>query len=127
MVDQTLFNWTSWARKLRTFGHTVRLMAPHFVNLYLKTSTNDAADAEAICEAVARLNLRFVPIKTIEQHSVLTLHRVSQSFVKARTAQPNQIRSLLGEFGLITPQGITNSARRVPELIEDASNELTGS
>ena len=88
---------------------------------------NDAADAEAICEAVARPNMRFVPIKDIEQQSVLSLHRVRQGFVKARTAQANQIRGLLSEFGLIIPQGIGHIATRVPELIEDASNELPGS
>jgi transposase len=116
-----------WARKLQSLGHTVRLMAPQFVKPYVKTNKNDAADAEAICEAVARPNMRFVPIKDIEQQSVLALHRVRQGFVKARTAQANQIRGLLAEFGLIIPQGIANIAKRVPELIEDASNELTGS
>ena len=115
-----------WARKIERFGHTVRLMAPQFVKPYVKTNKNDAADAEAICEAVARPNMRFVPIKNVEQQSVLALHRVRQSFVKARTAQANQIRGLLGEFGLVVPQGLVNVARRVPELIEDAANELTG-
>jgi len=76
---------------------------------------------------VSRPNMRFVPIKNIEQQSVLALHRVRQSFVKARTAQSNQIRGLLAEFGLIVPVGIANIAKRVPELIEDATNELTGS
>lgn len=116
-----------WARKLKGYGHTVKLMAPQFVKPYVKTNKNDAADAEAICEAVTRPNMRFVPIKNIEQQSVLALHRVRQGFVKARTAQANQIRGLLGEFGLIIPQGIANIAKRVPELIEDASIELTGS
>jgi transposase len=116
-----------WARKLEGFGHTVKLMAPQFVKPYVKTNKNDAADAEAICEAVARPNMRFVPIKNVEQQSVLALHRVRQGFVTARTAQANQIRGLLGEYGLIIPQGIANIAMRVPELIEDASNELTGS
>jgi len=116
-----------WARKLEGFGHTVKLMAPQFVKPYVKTNKNDAADAEAICEAVARPNMRFVPIKNVEQQSVLSLHRVRQGFVKARTAQANQIRGLLGEFGIIIPQGIANIAKRVPELIEDASNDLTGS
>jgi transposase len=116
-----------WARKLTSFGHTVKLMAPQYVKPYLKTNKNDAADAEAICEAVGRPNMRFVPIKNIEQQSVLALHRVRQGFVKARTAQANQIRGLLGEFGLIIPQGIANIAKRVPELIEDGSIELTGS
>jgi transposase len=116
-----------WARKLTGFGHTVKLMAPQFVKPYVKTNKNDAADAEAICEAVARPNMRFVPVKNIEQQSVLALHRVRQGFVKARTAQANQIRGLLAEFGLVIPQGIANIAKRVPELIEDASNELSGS
>jgi transposase len=116
-----------WARKLEGFGHTLRLMAPQFVKPYVKTNKNDAADAEANCEAVARPNMRFVPIKNIEQQSVLSLYRVRQGFVKARTAQGNPIRGLLVEFGLIIPQGIPNIAKRVPELIEDASNELTGS
>ncbi len=116
-----------WARKLEGFGHTVKLMAPQFVKPYVKSNKNDAADSEAICEAVARPNMRFVPIKNIEQQSALALHRVRQGFVKARTAQANQIRGLLGEFGMIIPQGIANIAKRVPQLIEDASNELTGS
>ena len=116
-----------WARKLRSFGHDVRLMAPQFVRPYVKTNKNDAADAEAICEAVARPNMRFVPIKNVEQQGLLALHRARQGFVKARTAQANQIRGLLSEFGLIIPQGIAHIARRVPELIEDATNELPGS
>ena len=116
-----------WARKLEGFGHTVKLIAPQFVKPYVKTNKNDAADAEAICEAVARPNMRFVPTKNVEQQAVLSLHRVRQGFVKARTAQANQIRGLLGEFGIIIPQGITNIAKRVPELIEDASNDLPGS
>ena len=93
-----------WARKLQDFGHTVRLMAPQFVKPYVKTNKNDVADAEAICEAVARPNMRFVPVKSVEQQAVLSLHRVRQGFVKARTAQANQIRSLLGEFGLVHAQ-----------------------
>jgi transposase len=116
-----------WARKLQALGHTVRLMAPQFVKPYVKSNKNDAADAEAICEAVARPSMRFVPIKNVEQQSVLALHRVRQGFVKARTAQANQIRGLLGEYGLVVPQGIAYIAKRVPDLIEDASNELPGS
>ncbi len=113
-----------WARTLLRFGHTVRLIAPQFVKPYVKTNKNDVADAEAICEAVGRPNMRFVPIKSIEQQAILSVHRVRQGFVKARTAQANQIRGLLGEFGLVIPQGIYNVAKRVPELLEDASNEL---
>jgi transposase len=116
-----------WARKIQAIGHTVRLMAPHFVKPYVKSNKNDAADAEAICEGVARPNMRFVPIKNVEQQAVLALHRVRQGFVKARTAQANQIRGLLGEFGLIVPQGIGYIASRAPDLIEDAENDLPGS
>jgi transposase len=95
-----------WARKLMEFGHTVKLIAPQFVKPYVKTNKNDAADAEAICEAVGRPNMRFVPIKNIEQQALLGLHRVRQGFVAARTAQANQIRGLLAEFGLVIPVGI---------------------
>jgi transposase len=102
-------------------------MAPQFVKPYVKTNKNDVADAEAICEAVGRPNMRFVPIKDIEQQAVLSLHRVRQGFVKARTAQANQIRGLLAEFGLVIPQGIAHIAKRVPEFIEDERNELPGS
>ena len=115
-----------WARKLTGMGHDVRLMAPQFVKPYVKTNKNDAADAEAICEAVARPNMRFVPIKNIEQQAVLSLHRVRQGFISARTAQANQIRGLLSEYGIIIPQGISNITKLVPDLLEDASNELPG-
>jgi transposase len=113
-----------WGRTLERYGHTVRLMAPQFVKPYVKTNKNDAADAEAICEAVGRPNMRFVPIKSIEQQAILSVHRVRQGFVKARTGQANQIRGLLGEFGLVIPKGICHVAERVPALLEDASNEL---
>lgn len=116
-----------WARKLQALGHTVRLMAPQFVKPYVKTNKNDMADAEAICEAVARPNMRFVPIKNVDQQAVLALHRARQGFVRARTAQANQIRGLLGEFSLVIPRGITSIAQHVPQLIEDATNELPGS
>jgi len=116
-----------WARTLKGFGHDVRLMSPQFVKPYVKSNKHDVADAEAICEAVERPNMRFVPVKSVEQQAVLSLHRVRQGFVKARTAQANQIRSLLGEFGLIMPAGISHVAKRVPRLLEDASNPLPGS
>ena len=113
-----------WGRTLERLGHTVRLMAPQFVKPYVKANKNDVADAEAICEAVSRPNMRFVPIKSVEQQSILSVHRVRQGFVRARTAQANQIRGLLGEFGLVIPKGIWHVAERVPRLLEDASNEL---
>jgi transposase len=114
-------------RRLKSLGHDARLMAPQFVKPYVKSNKNDVADAEAICEAVGRPNMRFVPAKSVEQQAVLSLHRVRQGFVKARTAQANQIRGLLGEFGLIMPAGISHIAKRVPSLLEDASNQLPGS
>jgi len=115
-----------WARKLQVFGHTVRLIAPQFVKPYVKTNKNDAADAEAICEAVSRPSMRFVAVKNVAQQALLAMHRVRQGFIKSRTAQANQIRGLLGEYGLVIPQGIGNIAKRVPLLIEDATNELPG-
>jgi transposase len=112
-----------WARKLREQGHEVKLMAPQFVKPYVKANKTDAADAEAICEAVTRPTMRFVPIKSVDQHAVLSLHRARSGFVKSRTAQANQIRGLLGEFGIILPQGIVHVAGRLPDIIEDADNE----
>ena len=115
-----------WARKLSELGHTVRLMAPQFVKPYVKTNKSDRNDAEAICEAVARKNMRFVPVKTAEQQAVLALHRARQGFVKARTAQANQLRGLLAEFGIVIPQGIGHIAKRLPEILEDGENALPG-
>lgn len=115
-----------WARRLQSFGHDVKLMAPQFVKPCVKTNKNDVADAEAICEAVSRPNMRFVPIKNGEQQSVLAMHRARQGFVKARTAQANQIRGLLAEYGIVIPQGIGYIAKRLPEILEDGENQLPG-
>jgi transposase len=115
-----------WARELGRLGHDPKLMAPQFVKPYVKTNKNDAADAEAICEAVSRPSMRFVPVKNIEQQAVLSLHRARQGFVKARTAQANQIRGLLGEYGLVIPQGITHVTKRLAGILEDGENELPG-
>lgn len=115
-----------WARKLTELGHTVKLIAPQFVKPYVKTNKNDAADAEAICEAVGRPGMRFVSVKSSEQQALLALHRVRQSFVKARTAQANQIRGLLSEFGIVFSQGITWVTKTLPVILEDASNNLPG-
>lgn len=115
-----------WARKLEPLGHTVKLMAPQFVKPYVKTNQHDAADAEAICEAVGRPSMRFVPLKTGDQQAVLSLHRARQGFVKARTAQANQIRGLLAEYGIVIPQGIGSIVRRLPEILEDGENDLPG-
>lgn len=111
-----------WARKLASMGHTVKLMAPQFVKPYVKSNKNDAADAEGICEAVTRPSMRFVAVKTLEQQGVLSLHRVRQGFVKARTAQANQIRGLLGEFGRILPKGIAAVRVPLPDLLGPADD-----
>ena len=115
-----------WARQLQAMGHTVKLMAPQFVKPYVKTNKNDAADAEAICEAVTRPNMRFVPIKNANQQAVLSVHRARQGFVKARTAQGNQIRGLLMEYGITLPQGLGHIVKCVPAILEDGENELPG-
>jgi len=115
-----------WARKLEKLGHSVKLMAPQFVKPYVKTNKNDAADAEAICEAVSRPNMRFVPIKNGEQQAVLALHRARQGFVTARTAQANQIRGLLSEYGIVIPQGLSHVSKRLSEILEDGENDLPG-
>ena len=113
-----------WARMLQAQGHNVRLIASQFVKPYVKSNKHDAADAEAICEAVARPSMRFVPVKSVEQQSVLAVHRARQGFVKARTAQANQIRGLLAEFGLVVPRGLWNVHQRVPPLLERAADAL---
>lgn len=115
-----------WARKLMAMGHDVVLIPPQYVKPFVKRNKNDAADAEAICEAVTRPNMPSVPVKSVEQQAILSLHRARQSFVKARTAQANQIRGLLAEYGFAIPQGIGHIAKRVPEIIEDGENELPG-
>jgi transposase len=115
-----------WARELEKLGHVVKLMAPQFVKPYVKTNKNDAADAEAICEAVSRPNMRFVPIKNGEQQAVLALHRARQGFVRARTAQANQIRGLLSEYGIVIPQGLSHIGKRLPEILENGENDLPG-
>lgn len=113
-----------WARKLGELGHTARLMAPQFVKPYVKTNKNDARDAEAICEAVTRPTMRYVPVKSAEQQGLLALHRVRQGFVTARTAQANQIRGLLSEFGIVIRRGI-GCLRQIPEILEDGENGLS--
>jgi transposase len=99
-------------------------MAPQFVKPYVKTNKNDARDAEAICEAVERPNMRFVAIKTVEQQELLAMHRARQGFVAARTAQANQIRGLLSEFGVVIPKGIRYLEQQMPDILADAENGL---
>ena len=114
-----------WSRVFKSFGHTVRMMAPQFVKPYVKTNKNDAADAEAICEAVQRPSMRFVPAKTIEQQDLQSLHRIRSQVVARRTAQSNQIRGLLLEYGITVPQGIGYVRAQIPALLEAADNGLS--
>lgn len=113
-----------WARELRALGHDVRLIAPQFVQPYRKSGKNDENDAEAICEAAGRPNMRFVPIKDVEQQAVLTLHRARQLALGERTTLVNQLRGLLAEYGLVIAQGIAQARRQVPTLLEDGENGL---
>jgi transposase len=103
----------------------VKLIAPQFVKPYVKGNKNDANDAEAICEAVGRPHMRFVPIKTVEQQDLQALHRVRSGLVKERTAKVNQVRGLLGEYGIVIGKGVAQVRRRLPEILEDAENGLS--
>jgi len=113
-----------WARELTKLGHTVKLMAAQFVVAYRRRGKNDANDAEAICEAVGRPNMRFVAVKSEEQQSVLMVHRGRTLAVANRTAQVNQIRGLLSEFGLVVSKGVARLRRGLPGILEDAENGL---
>jgi transposase len=113
-----------WGRCLTELGHTVRLMPPQYVKPYVKTNKNDARDAEAICEAVSRPTMRFVPIKTEEQQAVMVLHRVRAGIVKQRTALANQIRGLLAEFGIVVSQGFEQLNSRLAVLLASPESTL---
>jgi transposase len=114
-----------WARELGNQGHEVRLMSPQFVKPYVKGNKNDANDAEAICEAVGRPNMRFVPVKSAEQQDLLALHRVRSGLMKERTAQANRLRGLLGEYGIVIGKGLAQLRKRLPKILEDAENDLS--
>lgn len=113
-----------WARKLQALGHTVKLIPAQYVKPYVKTNKNDALDAEGICEAVGRPNMRFVAVKTLEQQSTLMLHNCRSGYVKRRTALVNEVRGELAEFGVVVPKGRHKLMEQLGEVIEDASNDL---
>ena len=114
-----------WSRVLKKMGHRVKMIAPQFVKGFVKSNKNDAVDAEAINEAVQRPNMRFVAEKSIEQQDVQSIHRIRSQVVGKRTAQSNQIRGLLLEYGVIIPKGISYVRKRIPEILEDGENGLT--
>ena len=111
-----------WSRELQALGHTVRLMPPAYVKPYVKRHKNDATDAEAICEAVTRANMRFVATKTPEQQSCLTLHRTRHLFIRQQTAVINAIRAHLAEFGIVAPVG-RNGVAQLLCIAADANDE----
>jgi transposase len=111
-----------WSRELKTLGHTVRLMPPAYVKPYVKRQKNDTADAEAICEAVTRANMRFVATKTPEQQSCLTLHRTRHLFIRQQTAVINVIRAHLAEFGIVAPVG-RKGVEELLNVVTDASDK----
>ena len=114
-----------WAREIAKLGHEVRMMPPRYVKPYVKRNKNDAADAEAICEAVQRPTMRFVPIKTPEQQSVLMLHRTRQLFVRQRTTLINAIRAHLAEFGIVAGVG-RNGVEKLLELVAKGDTNTSG-
>lgn len=114
-----------WARELIKLGHDAKLISPQFVKPYVKGNKNDANDAEAICEAVGRPNMRFVPIKSIEQQDIQLLHRIRSGLLKERTALANRIRGLLTEYGIVIPKGINKLRQQLPDVLEDGENQLT--
>ena len=111
-----------WSRELKVLGHTVRLMPPAYVKPYVKRQKNDTADAEAICEAVTRANMRFVATKTPEQQSCLTLHRTRHLFIRQQTAVINVIRAHLAEFGIVVPVG-RKGVEELLNVVTDASDK----
>jgi transposase len=126
-----------WARELRALGHEVQLMPAQYVKAYVKRNKNDAADAEAICEAVLRPSMRFVPVKTADQQAALLLHRGRERLVCQRTMMANALRAHLAEFGVIAPQGLGNIGQliamvrdendaRLPDLARQVLQVLVG-
>jgi transposase len=113
-----------WGRELQALGHTVKLMPPSYVKAYLKRSKNDANDAAAICEAVTRPSMRFVPIKTKEQQAALMLHRTRQLLVRQRTMLSNAIRGHLGELGIVSAKGRNGTGELLGIIADVADNRV---
>lgn len=114
-----------WARQFQALGHQVKLIAPQYVKPFVKGNKNDYNDALGIAEAAQRPNMRFVPIKSLEQHDIQMVHRLRERLVKNRTALVNQIRGLLAEYGLVINKGVAAVRTELPFILEDAENGLT--
>src|SRR5712664_2883794 len=113
-----------WSRRLGALGHTVKLMPPSYVKAYLKRSKNDANDAAAICEAVTRPSMRFVPIKTKEQQTALMLHRTRQLLVRQRTMLSNALRGHLAELGIVSAKGRNGTAELLRIITDDGDSRV---
>jgi transposase len=114
-----------WAREFMAQGHQVKLIAPQYVKPYVKGNKNDYNDAEAIAEAAQRPNMRFVPVRTVEQQDIQNFHRLRERLKGDRTALVNQIRGLLAEYGLVINKGVPAVRAALPGILEDAENGLT--
>jgi transposase len=113
-----------WARELQALGHEVRLMPPQYVKAYVKRNKNDAADAEAICEAVVRPTMRFVPVKTADQQATVLLHRGRERLICQRTMLVNGLRAHLAEFGIIAPLGLRNVGKLIAIIRDEGDARL---
>ena len=114
-----------WARQFRKFGHEVKLISPQYVKPFVTSNKNDRNDAKAIAEAASRPEMKFVPIKRIEHQDIQNIHSVRQRLIVQRTALSNQIRGILGEYGVCLAQGISRLKMELPMILEDGENELT--
>lgn len=114
-----------WARELRSRGYEPKLIAPQFVKPYVKSNKSDRNDAEAICEAMSRPSMRYVEVKSIEQQDIQAVHRVRSELIKQRTSKANQIRGLVGEYGLVAPMQLAHLRRGIAQWLEDAHNGLS--
>ena len=114
-----------WARELQRQGFKVKLIAPQFVKPYVKSNKNDRVDAAAICEAMSRSDMQFVPVKTIAQQDIQAVYRIRSELITQRIAKANQIRGVVGEYGIVAPKGITPLRHVIADWQEDAENGLT--
>jgi transposase len=114
-----------WARQFKLLGHEVKLISPQYVKPFVTSNKNDRNDAKAIAEAASRAEMKYVSVRSIEQQDIQNIHSVRQRLIAERTALGNQIRGILGEYGVCIAQGTSHLKKVLPEILEDAENELT--